>query len=240
MLSWAGGLVRPAFPRPWKEVTFRYWVSMTWSEAEPASASIDNPKGKEWFKRLKVRFDWVDDQGDPWWTRNASNTATITPPPDFAVDPTKPDDGGSSTTSAHQVEVCSVNEVLRSPSPVIIPRSTSPRMRDDLLQTDIGLCKPPSVSQRDSWSTSISPYGLPTPPTTPETVPQLECRLPPYDITSAEIYQIPVTSSASIPFGLHVKEPKAGPSRSRPDGLPGDLKLSSFDFVTSSAKEQDP
>ncbi|WVQ94541.1 hypothetical protein IAU59_001620 [Kwoniella sp. CBS 9459] len=44
-----------------------YWISMTWVEAEPAVAGLDPPAGRDFFHRYKIRFDWVQSQGEPWW-----------------------------------------------------------------------------------------------------------------------------------------------------------------------------
>jgi hypothetical protein len=42
-----------------------------WTEAEPVARSIKRPIGRKWYKRVKVRFDWVESQGQPWWERPA-------------------------------------------------------------------------------------------------------------------------------------------------------------------------
>jgi hypothetical protein len=44
-----------------------YWISYIWVEAEPAAPGIQPPEGREYFHRYKVRFDWVQSQGWPWW-----------------------------------------------------------------------------------------------------------------------------------------------------------------------------
>jgi hypothetical protein len=44
---------------------------MVWTEAEPVAKGIKPPIGRDWFKRVKVRFDWVESQGIPWWEQAA-------------------------------------------------------------------------------------------------------------------------------------------------------------------------
>jgi hypothetical protein len=43
----------------------RYWISATWVEKE-----IGLKGGKDWYRRVKIRFDWVQSQGEPWWDRS--------------------------------------------------------------------------------------------------------------------------------------------------------------------------
>jgi hypothetical protein len=38
-----------------------------WVEAEPADRSVQAHPSREFFHRYKVRFDWVEAQGRPWW-----------------------------------------------------------------------------------------------------------------------------------------------------------------------------
>jgi hypothetical protein len=45
----------------------RYWISITWVEPEPVPPGIECPEGRGYFHRYKIRFDWVDTQGQPWW-----------------------------------------------------------------------------------------------------------------------------------------------------------------------------
>lgn len=65
---------------PWKlgcayAVLGWYWVSAAWYEAEPVALGVAPPEsGKPWFQRLKVRFDWVESQGQPWWLRDGEGS----------------------------------------------------------------------------------------------------------------------------------------------------------------------
>ncbi|KAL7419440.1 hypothetical protein Q5752_006278 [Cryptotrichosporon argae] len=45
-----------------------YWVSASWAEAEPVARGAAAPENRDWYARVKVRFDWVASQGTPWWT----------------------------------------------------------------------------------------------------------------------------------------------------------------------------
>jgi len=45
---------------------------MVWTEAEPVAQGIKRPAGRDWYKRVKVRFDWVESQGTPWWEQSAA------------------------------------------------------------------------------------------------------------------------------------------------------------------------
>ncbi|KAK4686891.1 hypothetical protein P7C73_g3236, partial [Tremellales sp. Uapishka_1] len=62
---------------PWKlesayAVLGWYWISVTWVEAEfVADGSGQHPR--PWFERVKIRFDWVQSQGVPWWEREGED-----------------------------------------------------------------------------------------------------------------------------------------------------------------------
>lgn len=45
----------------------RYWVSAAWFEPEACAPDVKAPPGRNYFRRLKVRFDWDNSQGPPWW-----------------------------------------------------------------------------------------------------------------------------------------------------------------------------
>ncbi|WVR03962.1 hypothetical protein IAU60_000961 [Kwoniella sp. DSM 27419] len=44
-----------------------YWISLVWVEAEHAAFGIPPHPDRTYFHRYKVRFDWVEEQGEPWW-----------------------------------------------------------------------------------------------------------------------------------------------------------------------------
>ncbi|OCF32380.1 hypothetical protein I316_06050 [Kwoniella heveanensis BCC8398] len=50
-----------------------YYISMTWVEAEPAMPDMRPPSGRNYFHRYKIRFDWVQSQGEPWWWHQGSD-----------------------------------------------------------------------------------------------------------------------------------------------------------------------
>lgn len=49
-----------------------------WTESEPVAEGVRPPLGREWYKRVKVRFDWVDSQGVPWWEQPSAIPPKIT------------------------------------------------------------------------------------------------------------------------------------------------------------------
>ncbi|WVQ73812.1 hypothetical protein IAR50_003393 [Cryptococcus sp. DSM 104548] len=54
-----------------------YWISYTWVEAEPAYKGTKPPPGREYFHRIKIRFDWVESQGNPWWEDCAAGDRSV-------------------------------------------------------------------------------------------------------------------------------------------------------------------
>lgn len=53
-------------------------MSHVWTEAEPVAEGVKPPSSRDWFKRVKVRFDWVDSQGVPWWEQASGTPPIIT------------------------------------------------------------------------------------------------------------------------------------------------------------------
>jgi hypothetical protein len=49
----------------------RYWISYTWTEAEAVAKGVQGPPERDYFERIKIRFDWVASQGEPWWTEQS-------------------------------------------------------------------------------------------------------------------------------------------------------------------------
>lgn len=49
-----------------ERLTRRYWVSSTWVEGEFPAKGV-KPDEKGYYHRYKIRFDWIDSQGTPWW-----------------------------------------------------------------------------------------------------------------------------------------------------------------------------
>jgi hypothetical protein len=58
---------------------------LVWTESEPVAQGIKPPIGRNWFKRVKVRFDWVESQGTPWWEQSAGSAPQQTDPYEEAV-----------------------------------------------------------------------------------------------------------------------------------------------------------
>lgn len=64
-----------------------YWISAHWVEAEFPAESAELAPGRPYFHRLKLRFDWCDAQGDPWWTTGTKPTEARSPsPPPYSHD----------------------------------------------------------------------------------------------------------------------------------------------------------
>ncbi|OCF74843.1 hypothetical protein I204_03685 [Kwoniella mangroviensis CBS 8886] len=51
-----------------------YWISLTWVEAEWPPLGVSPPKERDYFHRVKIRFDWVESQGTPWWIESYKMT----------------------------------------------------------------------------------------------------------------------------------------------------------------------
>lgn len=52
----------------------RYWVSAAWYEPEACAPDVKAPPERNYFRRLKVRFDWVQSQGTPWWLERSGTS----------------------------------------------------------------------------------------------------------------------------------------------------------------------
>ena len=52
----------------------RYWISAMWVEAEAVARVVKPIKGRDYFHRYKVRFDWLECQGIPWWLKPELDT----------------------------------------------------------------------------------------------------------------------------------------------------------------------
>jgi hypothetical protein len=76
---------------------------MVWTEAEPVAKGIKSPIGRNWFKRVKVRFDWVESQGIPWWEQSAG------PAP-------QPTDSYEEVISSPEAKRIQVSELVRAES----------------------------------------------------------------------------------------------------------------------------
>lgn len=50
-----------------KRSDLRYWVSSYWVEAESPPPTWPVPAERTYFHRRKFRFDWIQNQGEPWW-----------------------------------------------------------------------------------------------------------------------------------------------------------------------------
>lgn len=147
----------------------RYWVSATWYEAEPCARDVEPPSDRDWFRRLKVRFDWVEGQGRPWWLSGAKGAASWVAP-DWQ--PAREGEVGAgeqgiaiphtlrSASMAPEVEMAGSQHRARTPpntSPSRPPVATPP-------------FDPQAVSSKErdeGWSTGTGGVRLPPTPLSP-------------------------------------------------------------------------
>ena len=121
-----------------------YWISAVWVEAETVAPDITPPAGRSYFHRYKIRFDWVQTQGDPWWSGITPNEQTKPP---SALSPPSPTD----------------------PSEILDGLSAMERDMPLARRIDIcNLCNPPSDLTTTLPSVFDPTTGLLTPPTSPE------------------------------------------------------------------------
>ncbi|WVF67083.1 hypothetical protein IAT40_001828 [Kwoniella sp. CBS 6097] len=120
-----------------------YWISMAWVEAEPAVAGTLPPPGRNYFHRYKIRFDWVQSQGEPWWhdhsgstpvsnsvaspAQNGTNASlTLTSPP------RTPSSSSPGETRSPQRDIAT----LLNPVGLLTPPLSSPSSSKDLVEGD--------------------------------------------------------------------------------------------------------
>ena len=156
----------------------RFWISHMWVEAEPVARGVKPPKNRDYFHRYKVRFDWLESQGTPWWLKSEHEESTSSNT-DTAKSTTYGSDPGRQETELIQSRSAAShgNDALASTS----------SLRDRLKIS--ALCDPPFIAAsrsnsaddsgvNDERSTSdqmkhrsaivIDPLtGLMTPPITP-------------------------------------------------------------------------
>lgn len=120
----------------------RYWVSAAWYESEPCAREVEPHPDRPWFRRLKVRFDWVDSQGEPWWLQSESGAQSSS----FTTMPTPAEDR------------------CAAPLPVKVPISSL--LRDTppppLKSSETTLTRSPVAPQAGKAT-----HHFPSPPTTP-------------------------------------------------------------------------
>ncbi|WWC68776.1 uncharacterized protein I206_102711 [Kwoniella pini CBS 10737] len=81
-----------------------YWISFTWVEAEPCASGIKPPDCRDYFHRYKIRFDWVESQGIPWWINDPITPIPMEPTPrDEERSPLSPLSTYSYAVKEHQI-----------------------------------------------------------------------------------------------------------------------------------------
>jgi len=206
----------------------RYWVSQVWTEAEPVAEGVKPPANRDWYKRVKVRFDWVDSQGEPWWER---------------------------PKGASPAPIILATEVARSPEAKRVAvteliNTTQEGARSEELQRTNTAISFYSSSSTDSASYGSSRRGLPTRKGKEKDINQLGPVAP-----TSGLLTPPITSASSDgsqlgtrPGELSLCEDIGGDSMVSSIGggiqstrrrLPGDLVLASFGEKTSLSSDTD-
>lgn len=49
-----------------------YQISLAWVEPELPAPGFQAPEGRPYLHRYKLRFDWCDGQGEPWFLQSLS------------------------------------------------------------------------------------------------------------------------------------------------------------------------
>ncbi|KAL1410253.1 hypothetical protein Q8F55_004259 [Vanrija albida] len=101
-----------------------YWVSAAWFEAAPPDPGAAGSPA--FFRRLKVRFDWVESQGAPWWDGGGAKPdigSLMAPVPPAA---TTPPSRGTSVFAAPPATPPSPDTSALSTAPPTAPTSPAP------------------------------------------------------------------------------------------------------------------
>lgn len=184
---------------------------------------VKPPVGRDWYKRVKVRFDWVDSQGQPWWELAGGMPATaVTVATEIAPSP----------------------EAKRIAVTELVDRSQGSAGSEELQRTDTAISFSSSLDFETTAQRSLRPTsatrkckgkerelgsvdplsGLLTPPITPTSIDG--CQIATGEIDSAHY------DEAHIPLIGDETTSDSRPMRRR---LPGDYVLASFgDTITMS------
>jgi len=150
---------------------------MVWTEAEPVAQGIKRPAGRDWYKRVKVRFDWVESQGTPWWEQSAAPK----PRPQSLYDAVVPSPQSTCVPIPDLLKATSVRDT--TPAELLLP--TDPRSLIDAdtslspLGQGVGIAVDPlsmgCLAEINSQRSDLLVYpsdpktGLLAPPITPPT-----------------------------------------------------------------------
>ena len=148
------GLVCPLIALRSLWVDSRYWISATWVEAEPVASGVKAPPDRDWFHRVKIRFDWIESQGTPWWL--SDNQASTSDMPD----PGPPTISSAGFGPSGDV---SLRERLRVES-LLNPAPKAVRVDDDhvgsAVMTVHGLLTPPDTPPQPTFGREVDSTAL--------------------------------------------------------------------------------
>ncbi|WWC60152.1 uncharacterized protein I303_102716 [Kwoniella dejecticola CBS 10117] len=148
-----------------------YWISMTWVEAEPCSPGITPPLDRDYFHRYKIRFDWVQSQGRPWWINDESSIQFTKTRSSVSTDNSlsMPPPGQDDSLHDGQILDSSTGEVLQrrdlpcndETRPQALEEQQAKSLSDGLLEpidASTGLYTPPPSSSSSNKSSSSAAF----------------------------------------------------------------------------------
>lgn len=101
-----------------------YWISAHWVEAEFPAENAKLSPDRPYFHRLKLRFDWCEAQGDPWWMgEGRKNPAVTVQTPSVELgNITTTSENSTSTIGSSKRRLTEPKHVHKlSPNPVSLP-----------------------------------------------------------------------------------------------------------------------
>ncbi|WWC99165.1 hypothetical protein V866_006060 [Kwoniella sp. B9012] len=136
-----------------------YWISLTWVEAEWPPLCVSPPKERDYFHRVKIRFDWVESQGTPWWI-NLNNFTKIPDAANIAVPNTDTWKKWSRESSPLTPLPSEGGEISYKDIRNDVNLSKDGLCCNEENRTNDDLCTPKKMDV----SSLLNPSGLPTPP----------------------------------------------------------------------------
>ena len=118
----------------------RYWISAVWVEAEPVAKGFRSPINRNYFHRYKIRFDWVQSQGQPWWNskdqawalhESCSNLRhEVNPTANLFTPPTPPDEVRDIETTSSLGRGMTIAQMAPSSARLFTPLFTPTILKD--------------------------------------------------------------------------------------------------------------